>query len=110
MSYSMNQQVKILNSVDEKHRIKISWIDEIGWFSIEKIDVENSKTLMILIKDILKIFANNRIKYIKQYIGYSDVELFRYSEFIEYDDYITVTTPIDKFPIEIVGVLGLNPI
>lgn len=109
MAY-LNQQVKIIDSVDGNHQIKISWIDEIGWFSIQKIDEENSKTLMILIKDIIKLFADNGIKYIKQYIEYSDLELFKFSEYIEYDDYITVTTPIDKFPIEIVGVLGLKPL
>lgn len=109
MAYS-NQYTNILNSPDYKHQIIISSIDEIGWFSVQKIDEENSKTLLILMKDILTIFAKNGVKFIKQYINHQDLILFKQSEYIEYDEYITITTPIEQFLIEMINVFGLKPI
>jgi len=106
-----NSQNKIFNSVDKKHQIEINLIDNISWFNINKFDFEYYKTFILLLKDVLMHLKNNRVVYIKQYIFETDCDYFKKSTIVNTDsDKYIVTTNIDCFIDEIIGVFGINKI
>lgn len=100
---------KLFNSIDLKHQIEISILEDISWFNINKIDYECCKTFLILLKDVLTYLSKKNVKYIKQYIVKDDIELFKSSTFIESsNNTFIVNTKIEEFVPEIVNVLGIN--
>ena len=102
---------KIFTSLDKKHQLEVSIIDNIAWFNIINIEYEFYKTFLDLLKDIIKIFNKNNVEYIKQYISSGDIQYFKYSEYIQIDnDCYIITTKIVDFPNEIFEVLGINKI
>lgn len=100
---------KIFNSLDKKHQIEITIIDEISWFNINKLDYEYCKTFLILLKDVILFLNQNNVRFIKQYIYGEDLEYFKKSSYINVDDntYV-VTSEIIHFLSELVSVLGIN--
>ena len=100
---------KIFDSLDQKHQIEISLIDNIAWFNINKIEYQSCKTFMYLLKDVIEFLSIKNISYIKQHILYGDLELFKSSTNIQINDneYI-ISTPIANFPNEIIDVLGIQ--
>ena len=102
---------KIFNSIDLKHQIKISLIDDVAWFNINKIEYDSFKTFLLLLKDVLTFMSKNDIKYIKQYVEVNDLELFKYSKLFEYSEYIyTISNKINDFMPEIISVFGIKTI
>jgi hypothetical protein len=107
--YLQNEFNKLFDSIDLKHQIEISVLDDISWFNINKIDYANIKTFLLLLKDILGYLSNKNIKYVKQYINKNDLELFTKSSFIELsDNVVIVSTKIEEFIPEIIDVFGIN--
>lgn len=103
------QLKKIFNSIDLKHQIEISLIDDIGWFNINKFDFELYKTFLLLLKDVLIYLSTNNVQYIKQYILETDLEYFKKSSYIELEnnEYI-ISTKIIDFVSEMTSVLGIK--
>lgn len=100
---------KIFNSLDKKHQIEITIIDDIAWFNINKLDYEHCKTFLILMKDVIEFFNLNDIKYIKQYIYEEDLVFFKKSSFIDIGNkQYVVSTEIINFLFELTNVLGIN--
>ena len=100
---------KLFNSMDLKHQVEISILEEISWFKINKIDYENCKTFLLLLRDIMKYLSDKKIKYIKQYVNVNDLEFFTKSSSTELSDstYV-VSTCIEDFIPEITYALGIN--
>lgn len=106
-----NNHNKIFNSIDKKHQIKINIIEDISWFTIDKIDFESFKTFLLLLKDVMVFMKQNNIKYIKQYIMEEDTFYFKQSEIINLDENIySVTTNINDFIDEITSVFEIKKI
>lgn len=105
------QPKKIFYSIDKKHSVEITIIDDLAWFNIINIEYENYKTFLDLLKDTIKIFNNNNVKIIKQYVNIEDIQYFKFSEFILIDDdkYV-ISTKLEDFAKEIYEVLGINKI
>ena len=104
--YKLNQ---VFISIDRKHQIEISIIDNIAWFNINNIDYEFFKTFLDLLKDIIKILSINNITFIKQYVLETDLEFFKHSDYIYMsDNTCVITTPFDKFIPELINILGIN--
>ena len=101
--------LKILDSVDKKHQIKISIIDNIAWFNINKLDYQNYKTFLILLKDTMIILNSNGVKFIKQYIFAEDLKYFEKSSYLDIgnEEYV-ITTDIIHFLSDLMNVLGIN--
>ena len=61
---------KIFDSIDNKHQIeiKIELIGEYAWFNINKLDYENCKTFLILLKRVIEYLSSKNVKIIKQYV------------------------------------------
>ena len=97
-----------ISSFDNNHEIEITIIDDIGWFNINKLDYENIKTFLYLVKKIMNIYNNNKVKYIKQYINEESKSLFKNSSIFEVDEntYI-VNTPIEMFIEELIYAIGI---
>lgn len=66
----------IFESIDKKHKIEISIIDDVGWFCIIKLDYENCKTFLILLKQVMEYLNFKNIKCIRQYIYEEDLKYF----------------------------------
>ena len=101
---------KLFNSIDNNHQIEISIIDKIAWFNIIKLNYEQYKTFLILLKDIILYLSNKKIEYIKQYIKKEDLEYFSKSSFNEYGDIYIISTKLIDFTDEISNVLGIKKI
>lgn len=102
---------KIFNSIDNKHQINIYIIEDICWFNIDKFEFEYYKTFLLTLKDVLLYLKKNNVVFIKQYVFEEDVILFKNSSSTNINDtqYI-ITTNIDNFIDEIIGVFGINKI
>lgn len=111
MENIINQQNKVFNSIDNKHQIETTIIENICWFNINKFDFEYYKTFLLTLKDVLLYLKKNNVKYIKQYIYEEDVVYFKKSSIVELDEnkYI-VNTNIDDFIDEIVNVFEIKKI
>jgi len=108
-SYQLYELDKLFNSIDSKHQIKISIIDNIAWFNINKLDYSSCKTFLLLLKDVMEFISVNNIEYIKQYILMKDLEYFKNSSFVEIDNgQCVVSTNIIHFLSEITNVLGIK--
>ena len=102
---------KIFNSIDLKHQIKISLIDDVAWFNINKIEYDSFKTFLLLLKDVITFMSKNGIKYIKQCVEINDLELFKYSTWFESsEDIYTINTKIEDFMPEIINIFGIKTI
>jgi hypothetical protein len=100
---------KIFNSVDLKHQISTYIIDDICWFNIDKFEFEYYKTFLLTIKDVLLYLKKNKVIYIKQYVFEEDVILFKNSSSTNINEnQFIITTNIDIFIDEIIGVFGIN--
>ena len=113
-------------SIDKKHKINIELIkdnvnhDNIAYFSIINFDYENYKTFLLLLKDVVHHFFDEKVKYVKQYIMYKDKDSFENSEIIinninddnidKENSIILVSTSLEKFTEEIYNSLGLRKI
>ena len=108
MSYNIINN-KYFDSLDGSSKIEISIIDDITWFKIIKLDYENYKIFLYLLKDVIKYLNENNIKYIKQYVEKDSIQYFETSNYLEIeDDIFIVTTEISNFLNEIIKVLGIN--
>ena len=104
--YKLN---KIFTSIDGKHKIEISLMDNVAWFNIKNIEYEFYKTFLDLLKDIMKYLSLNNISIIKQYVLENDLEFFKNSDKIHLnEDIYVINTSIDKFIPELINVLGIN--
>lgn len=99
---------KRFTSINGNHEIDITIIEEIAWFDIIKFKYEECKLFILLFKDVLTYMYENNIQYVKQYVNNSDVEMFKYSEYVINNDYSIITTPIDQFIDEICNVLNIK--
>lgn len=106
---------KIFNSLDLKHQIEISIIDNIAWFNIIKLDYEFCKTFLILLKSVIEFFCENNVKYIKQYLNKEDLEFLNKStsSYVEVDSEYSifcVSIKLEDFINQMVNLLGIKPI
>lgn len=109
MENNTGQLNKIFNSIDNKHQIEITIIDNVSWFNINKFDFDNMKTFLILLKDVMTYLKNNNIEYIKQYVLEEDSKFFNKSQIINlYDGIWIVNTKIENFIDEFVCVMGIK--
>ncbi len=101
---------KLFNSIDKKHQIEISILDDVGWFNINKLDCESCKTFLLLLKQVMEYLSLNNIKYIKQHIMYEDLDNFPNSSHVESanGNYYIVSIDIENFVLESVNALGIN--
>ena len=108
-------------SIDNKHRIDVEIIkgidddDNVAFFSIVDFEYENYKTFLLLFKDVINYFIENKVYSVKQYILKNDIENFSYSEIpniegLDENSVIMINTPLSKFPEEIYSSLGLKKI
>lgn len=108
MEYNYNFN-KIFISIDKKHQIDISIIDDVSWFNIDLYDNSDTKTFVLLLKDVLSYLSSNNIKYIKQIIYSEDLKYFTKSSFVQIsDNEYTISTNIVDFLSEITSVLGIK--
>lgn len=100
---------KIFNSLDNKHQIDIKIIDDIAWFNINKLDCDQCKTFLLLVKDILNYLNKNNVNTIKQYIYAEDIEYFKKSSCVDIgnNEYI-VSTNIIHFLSELTNALNIK--
>lgn len=99
---------KIMESLDLKHKIKVSVRDDIGWFEIIEFNFEYQKTFIILLKDVIEHFKINNVQLIKQYVVKDDKDYFINSNIIKIDDNIyEVSSQINKFIDDMISVLGI---
>jgi hypothetical protein len=66
-------------SIDKSHEIDTTIIDELCYLTIINITLENYKTLLLLIKDIILYLNFKKVKYIKQFITGEDIQFFKKS-------------------------------
>lgn len=109
MSTNKDILLKKFLSIDKDHLIVINIIFNIAWFQIDKINYENCKTFILLIKDCVDYFKENNIEYVKQYIHTNDIEFFKFSDIININNDLHVaTTPLINFVDELVSILGIK--
>jgi hypothetical protein len=104
-------------SIDNFHEINTSIIDNFCYFSIEKLTIENYKTFLLLLRDILMYINNHKIKFIKQQILVIDLPYFKRSTTYktnqnddQNDDqkFVWITTKIEEFMEEILDALNIK--
>lgn len=99
----------IFKSIDEEHQINIEINEKVAWFEIIKIEYEQYKTFLLLLKDIVTFISSKNIEYIKQYISSDDVKFFNNSRIDPFNEKISiVTTKINIFPEETYQALGIK--
>lgn len=102
---------KVFQSLDLKHEINTTIIDDILWFNINKLTNEHPKTFILLLKDVIDYMRENKIKYVKQYIMTKETDFFKNSSIMNLNNGVSiVSTEITKFIDEIVFALGINPL
>lgn len=107
--YSNNIISKTFNSLDKKHQIDIKIIDDVAWFNINKLDYENYKTFLLLIKNIISFLNDKKINTIKQYINEKDLIFFEKSSYVNIgNNQCIVSTDIIHFLSELVNALGIQ--
>ena len=100
---------KIFNSIDKKHQIEINLLDDIAWFNINKLDYENCKTFLILLKSVMEHLTSNNVKFIKQHIYEGDLEYFKKSSYLDIgNSQYVISTDIIHFLSELMNVLGIK--
>ncbi len=100
---------KIMESLDLKHKIKVSVRGNTGWFEIIEFNYEYQKTFVILLKDVIEYYRMSNIELIKQYVTDDDKQYFHNSNIVKIEDNIyEVTTQINKFIDDMVLVLGIK--
>ena len=100
---------KIMESLDLKHKIKVSIRGDTGWFEIIEFNFEHQKTFIILLKDVIEHYKINNVELIKQYVTEDDINYFSNSHIIKIDNNIyEVTSQINKFIDDMVSVLGIK--
>jgi hypothetical protein len=103
--------IKIFNSIDNKHEINIKIIDDVSWFNIIKLDFENIKTFLLLLKQVIEYLNLKNIQFIKQYIYQEDLYYFKNSDCSELNDnQYVITTKLIYFVEELTNVLGIQKI
>jgi len=101
--------VKVFNSIDDKHQIEISLLENIAWFNINKLNYESYKTFVLLLKDIISFLSKNNVTNIKQYVYKTDLKYFNNSSHICInDDKYIINTYITDFLPEIINALGIQ--
>lgn len=106
---SDKSDLKIFDSIDKKHQIEINIIDDIAWFNIIKLDYENCKTFLILLKKIMNYLNSNNIKFIKQYIYEEDLKYFEKSSYLDIgNSQYVISTEIIHLLSELMNVLGIH--
>jgi hypothetical protein len=106
-----NLTTKIFDSIDKKHQIeiKIEKFENIGWFNINKLDYENYKTFLIILKIVIEYLSSKNIKIIKQYIYEEDLKYFEKSSYLDIGNgQFIVSTDIIHFLSELINALGVN--
>jgi hypothetical protein len=99
----------IFESIDKNHQIEINLIDDIAWFNIIKLDYENCKTFLILLKRVIEYLNLKNVKFIKQYINEEDLKYFEKSSYLEIDnDQYVISTEIIYFLSELTNALGIQ--
>ena len=102
---------KIFDSIDKKHQIEINLLDDVAWFNINKLDYENCKTFLILLKSVMEHFSLNNVKFIKQYICEEDLKYFNFKKSSYLDignSQFVISTDIIHFLSELMNVLGIK--
>ena len=97
-------------SIDKYHEINTTIIDNFCYFTIVKLDLENYKTLLLLLKDIILFLYLKNVKFIKQSIVQNDVQFFKKSTINYTNDKINpvwITTKIEDFIEEICDALNI---
>lgn len=102
---------KIFDSIDNKHQIeiKIELYGEYAWFNINKLDYENCKTFLIILKEVIEYLSLHNIKIIKQYIYEEDLKYFEKSSHLDIGNgKFIISTNIIHFLSELIYALGIN--
>lgn len=102
---------KIFDSIDNKHQIeiKIELIGEYAWFNINKLDYENCKTFLILLKRVIEYLSSKNVKIIKQYVYEEDLKYFEKSSHLDIGNgQFIISTEIIHFLSELIYALGIN--
>ena len=102
---------KIFDSIDSKHQIeiKIELLGEFAWFNINKLDNENCKTFLIVLKKVMEFLSSNNVKIIKQYVYKDDLKYFEKSNHLDIGDgKFIISTDIIHFLSELIYALGIN--
>lgn len=102
---------KIFDSIDNKHQIeiKIELYGEFAWFNINKLDYENCKTFLIILKEVIEYLSLHNIKIIKQYIYEEDLKYFEKSSHLDIGNgKFIISTNIIHFLSELIYALGIN--
>ena len=103
--------IKIFDSIDNKHQIeiKIELIGEYAWFNINKLDYENCKTFLILLKRVIEYLSSKNVKIIKQYVYEEDLKYFEKSSHLDIGNgQFIISTEIIHFLSELIYALGIN--
>ncbi len=99
----------IFESIDKKHQIEINLVDDIAWFNIIKLDYENCKTFLILLKRVMEYLNLKNIKFLKQYIYEEDLKYFEKSSCLDIGNgQYVISTDIIYFLSELMNVLGVR--
>ena len=103
-------------SIDKYHKINTTIIDNFCYFTIVNLDLENYKTLLLLLKDIISYLYLKNVKFIKQSIVQNDVQFFKKSTINYTNDtndtndtinLVWITTKIEDFIEEICDALNI---
>ena len=100
-------------SIDKYHEINTTIIDNFCYFTIVKLDLENYKTLLLLLKDIILYLYLKNVKFIKQFIVQNDIPFFKKSTINDTDktddkiNPVWITTNIEDFIEEICDALNI---
>lgn len=109
MNKSLSTTEKQFSSVDRKHKITIIINNNIAWFELIDLDQPSYKTFLILMKDVIMYMNNAKITHIQQYIDKEAIEFFSNSTTNQIDDKTwIVSTPIEKFALDMFNALGIK--
>lgn len=96
-------------SLDKNHLITTSISKKLGWFKIEKINAENFKTFVFLLKDIVEYYHKNNVEIIKQFTDIESIKYCKFSKIINLDDEIyEIETELKFFMEEIINLLNIQ--
>ena len=97
-----------MDSIDNKHKIKLQIYEDNAIFTIVKLDFEFYKSFLILLKDIIHNLNSKNIKNIIQYIEKDDCINFTKSNIIKIDNTTCmIVTNINIFAEQMYEALGI---
>ena len=109
MQHNYFYEERFFDSIDKKHQIRMIIIDDVAWFSIEKLEYEFYKTFLLMLKDIMEWMCSHNVKFVKQQICETDLGGFKMSSSVALGDgTFVISTPIIHFISELADALGIQ--